>query len=309
MTELYKKHRPKSLSKVIGQPSALSILKNFVANDNVPHAIMFVGPSGVGKTTIARILTENVNCLQDTNFTEINCAECDPLETIRNITKNIQYRPLGGGSRVYLLDEYQSFSRATNAQQACLKLFEDCPNYVYFFLCTTDPHKIIPTIRNRCTEIKLVPVSNKVVSDYVKAIAKKEKKPNFSADVADMIAEKCSGSVRAALVLLESVLHIDNENEQIETIKKVDSAKASENLVKLLANPKTPWKDISETIKFLEKNGEEAETVRRQILGYAKSMLLNNSPRGAIIIDNFQFDVFSSGWPGLALMAWKITKS
>lgn len=308
MQELYKKYRPNSLNRVIGQKIAVLMLKNFIDKGNIPHAILFVGPSGVGKTTLARIMTQHVDCISSTNFKEYNCAECDPLETIRDISRMTQYKPLSGGSSVYLLDEYQSFSRATNAQQACLKLFEDCPKHVYFFLCTTDPTKIIPTIRNRCTEIKLTQVDTKTISDYVKSIVKKENK-KIPDDVADILAEKSGGSIRSALVLLESIIDIKDEKEQFEATKRIDSSKVSENLARLLSNPKTPWKEIAEAIKFLEKNGEEAETTRRQILGYAKAMLLNSSPRGAAIIENFQFDVFHSGWPGLALMAWKISKT
>lgn len=102
--ELYKKYRPKKLLEVLGQDGAVSVLQQFIKRKEIPHALLFTGPSGCGKTTIARILVKEVRCASH-DFKEINAADQRGIDDIRDIRNQMQLSPLGGESRVYLIDE------------------------------------------------------------------------------------------------------------------------------------------------------------------------------------------------------------
>jgi DNA polymerase-3 subunit gamma/tau len=159
VTELYRKYRPKSFRGIVGQDTAVDTLRGWLEKSKVPHAILFTGNSGCGKTTLARILAKKLNCLPPRDLVEINAADFNGIDTVREIRRAASSGSIMGReySRCWIIDEGQQLSTA--AQQGLLKLLEEAPAYAYFFLCTTDPQKIIPTIKNRCSEIKINSVS------------------------------------------------------------------------------------------------------------------------------------------------------
>lgn len=297
--ELYKRYRPKTLSEVIGQDSAVSVLRSKLDSNSLPHCLLFTGPSGVGKTTLARILARKL-MLADNEESEINCAICEPLDTIRRIEDSSVKTNLLFPVYCWVLDEFQSFSRATHAQQACLKMFEDVKPWTYFFLCTTDPAKIIPTIRNRCTEIRLSAVPNNLIAGLLRKVAQREKKK--LADVlANYIADAANGSVRQALVLLEQVIDIDDPAEQEALIQKESAAAVGIDLCRALMDSRVGWSEVAQILRGLD--GEEPEKIRRAVLGYARAVLLKGhkpNPRAMKIIRYFANHFFDSGHAGLA---------
>src|SRR5690606_3369465 len=109
---------------------------------DIPHAMLFTGPSGCGKTTLARILRVKLRC-SDNDFQEINAADFRGIDSIRSMRQQVGAAPLGGDSRIWLIDEAHSMT--ADAQNAFLKLLEDTPRHVYFFLATTDPQKLKKT--------------------------------------------------------------------------------------------------------------------------------------------------------------------
>ena len=150
MTELYKRFRPKSLDAVVGNGGTVAALQKFLKKGNLPHTILFKGPSGCGKTTLARILAKELGC-GVLDLREYNSADFRGIDTIRDISRIMTNAPAAGNCRVFILDEAHQLSK--DAQNAALKILEDTPKHVYFFICTTDPQKLIATIRSRCTEM------------------------------------------------------------------------------------------------------------------------------------------------------------
>ena len=304
-TELYKRYRPKKLEQVIGQASAISVLNKFVAKGNIPHAILFSGPSGVGKTTIARILRKPLKC-HASELIEMNIADIRGVDNIRDIRRKMGLRPMLGDSRIYVLDEAGAMTK--DAQQALLKMLEDTPEHVWFILCTTDPHKLIKTIRTRCTEIALKPIGEKDLAELVMSVYHQEVKEGpFPETAIDKIVENSDGSARKALVILESILEMDNEAEMLDAIDKMNQEKQTIDLCRLLLNPRSQWAEVATILKDLE--GEEPENARRCILGYMRAVLLKSAmPRAYQILGAFERNFFDSGNAGLAMVCYEVMR-
>jgi DNA polymerase III gamma/tau subunit len=277
MSELYKKHRPKSTAGIIGQPAAVKVVDGLLARKGgPPHAILFFGPSGVGKTTFARIIAKELGCT-DGDFVEINCAVCEAMQTVRDIEDKLPFAGMNvnGGVRCWLLDEFQALSRAAFTQQALLKMLEDPPSHIYFLLATTDPSKIIPTIRNRCTQIELKPVSNIDLGLLVTRVAKAEG-VKLSKQVMEKIVELAAGSPRQALVMLDSVYKMTDEDDQLKVLPEIAESGDSYTLAKLVLpyNSSQPnWTKVKEQLNKMMETASP-EDVRRCIVGVARGQML-----------------------------------
>jgi DNA polymerase III gamma/tau subunit len=295
MKELYKIYRPKKLKDVIGQESAVSSLSKMIEKDTIPHAILLTGPSGCGKTTLARILSKKVDCGK-MDLIENNCADFKGIDTIREIRSAMVSSPISGKSRVWIIDECHKLTN--DAQNAFLKLLEDTPSHVYFILCTTEPNRLIKTIRNRCTEISVKSLSDKEIEKLISGVCKKEK-IKLSEEVIDKIINVSEGSARKTLVVLHQIRDIKSKEEQLNAISSSISENQGITIARLLFNTKTKWKEIANVLKTIEN--DDAESIRWLILGYAKSVLLNGgnlSARAYQVIRVFQdnwYDCKSAG--------------
>jgi DNA polymerase III gamma/tau subunit len=306
---LHLKYRPNSFADLIGQPEAVQFLTERGKAGTVPHAMMLTGPSGCGKTTTARILAKKLGCMPS-DLHEYNAAESRGIDTIRDIERRMGLSPLSGGKcRVYIMDE--SHKLTSDAQSSFLKVLEDTPKHVYFMLCTTDPQKLLGTIKTRCTEIKLRPLTADEIKVLVRGVWQKEKQasvllPPLTEAVQSQLVETADGSARMALNLLDKLLHLKTEKEMIEAIQKSDSKRASIDLCRALMNPKTQWPAVAAILKGVE---EDAETLRRMCLGYANTILLNGgkmAPLAFAVIKGFECNLYDSGKPGLTAMCWDV---
>lgn len=318
ITELYRKHRPQRFKQVVGQNEAVRMLEEMVRENRVPHALLFTGPSGTGKTTLARIVSNKLGCPPqleqqrvNPDFVEVNCADDGGLDMVRAIRQRMTLAPLGGSpARVWLLDEVQSLSRSGYAQQALLKILEDTPPHVYFMLCTTDATKLIKTIHTRCTEVRLAPIQDTDLGQLLQQVAGLEG-VEISEALVDRICESSEGSARKALVLLNQVLGLESDEERIESIVKGDTRRQSIELCRALINPRTKWAEAAAIIKNLKD--EDPEQIRRQILGYATSVLLGQGQKldtkAYLILTAFEGNFFDSGKAGLVRAAYEVMQN
>lgn len=298
--ELYKKYRPTTFEEMFGQPEACRVLQDFIKRKDVPHAILFTGPSGVGKTTLARILREEIGCGVE-DFFELNCADCRSIDDIRAIRQRMGTSPMAGRARVWCIDEGHQLTK--DAQEAFLKMLEDTPRHVYFFIATTDPAKLLRTIRTRCTEIKLHPLSQSELTKLINQTAEKIDK-TFSKPVISKIIEVADGSARAAMVILNKLVGTDDEDEQLSAIG--DSAYETQGieLCRLLSSTGVKWSPVAKILRDLP---DEPEGIRRLILNYFRTSLLNNGgDRAFSIIDIFRRDFFTTGKAGLAAACYEV---
>lgn len=309
--ELYRKFRPKNFKQVIGQEDAVRQLTEMLKNDRLPHALLFSGGSGVGKTTIARILKNKLGCT-DGDFCEINAAEDRGIDMIREMNSRMGLSPMGGTCRMWLLDEAHQMSKRAggDAQTALLKVLEDVPKHVYIILCTTDPAKLLPTIRTRCTEIKLKPLLAKDLDALIRSVPDC---PKLSDAVVKQIAEVADGSARKALVLLHQVMGLETEQEQLEAVQRSDTKRQAIELARAMMDPNKKWPEIAAIITGIE---DEAEGIRRLVFAYASSVLAKATGKKAelasLVMFNFRDSkiVFDNpGKGGLLFMANEVASN
>jgi DNA polymerase-3 subunit gamma/tau len=299
--ELYKVHRPRTFKEVLGQPEAVKALTGFLKRKAVPQAILFTGPSGCGKTTLARIVRDRME-VGPSDWQEINCADFRGIDMVRDIRSHAGLAPMQGNYRIWLIDECHKLSN--DAQNAFLKLLEESPKNAYFFLATTEPGKLLTTVKTRCTEIRTRPLSSKVMENLVSAVAAKEKMP-LGGEVIDRIVEVAEGSARKALVLLNFIVGIQGEEEQLNAILASDSKRQAIELARVLMNPKSRWPEVVKVLNGVE--GEE-EQLRRLVLSYASSVLLgkNFDDRAYLLLCAFESNFFDSGKSGLIRACYQV---
>lgn len=306
--ELYKRHRPTRLDALIGQPAAVKVIQGWIEKESIPHAILLSGPSGCGKTTVARIIKKQVGCTERRDFIEINAASSRGVDTIREIESVKNIYPIGK-SRVYFLDEAHMLTK--EAQNSLLKLLEDTPPHIYFFLCTTDPQKLIKTIITRCSEVKLRSLSAAEICTLLDRVSEEEKF-KLTEDVRDRITDAAGGSARQALVLLHMIFGLKTEAEQLQAIERTDSTQDSITIVRTLMDQRTNWATMRDVLSKCDLG--DPEGIRRLVLGYTNKVVMSERDtaklhRSFVILDYFQDSFYDSGLAGLLVACRKVIAS
>jgi DNA polymerase-3 subunit gamma/tau len=303
--EFYKKYRPKLIKEVVGQQDACHILKGLIDKNKVPRAILFTGPSGCGKTTLARILKDKLGCT-DNNFIEQNAADFNGIEMVRDIRRTMRFSNVGGTCRIWLIDEAHELTKG--AQNAFLKILEDTPKHVYFFLATTDPAKLLATIKTRCTEIKCSAIADKALDSLVRRVAESED-IELTDETVDKLVSAAESSARKALVLLHQISEIEDEDSKLTAIAQSSSGADAIELARLLCRKGIKWPEVAKLIKKINPTNEDAESIRRLILSYYNNVLLGGgvlSPRAFLIIDSFRDNFYDCGKVGLTHACYEL---
>lgn len=300
--DLHIKHRPKKLDDVIGQDIVVKTIRKEIKNDTFPHAIMLTGSEGNGKTTLARICSRLLGC-HKTDYKEIDTADNRGIDTIRSIKDRMYLSPFGGGrSKVYCFDEVHQSTK--DAQSAMLKILEDgAPDNVYFFLCTTDPTKLLKTIRSRCTEWRMMPLKAPAMTELIQRVVKEEG-AKLDKEVTERIVEVAEGLPRKALVLLGQVLSLDKKEDQLQAVLSNDSKNQAIELARAVMFQRD-WNKVAKILKNLD---EDPEGIRRLIMGYASSVLLSggkNGKKAAYVLNAFLDPYYDCGKDRLRLSCWE----
>jgi len=292
-TVLYRKYRPSDFSEIDGQKILVKTLKNAVVNDKISHAYLFFGPSGTGKTSLAKLFGNSINCLnikdgepckkcsvclQIANKTygdiiEIDAASNNGVDEIREIISKVDLVPSNGKYKIYIIDEVHMLS--TGAFNALLKTLEEPPRHVIFILATTEPHKVPVTISSRCQSFEFKKIAIDDITSRLKKIIVSEK-INIEDEAVLEIARIAAGGMREAINILDQVMSYSNEKITVELVNEITGTINVDEMNNLFL--KIEIEDLEEVLKMIDafdRKGKDIYKITEKILLKFKEILLN----------------------------------
>jgi len=292
------------LDEIRGNSEVIDALEGMLSDkETCPHVFLFHSPTGCGKTTIGRIIANRLGC-KGQDFREVDSADFRGIDTIREIRKQSQFKPLEGVCRAWLIDECHKLTN--DAQNALLKILEDTPHHVYFILCTTDPHRLLKTILGRCSQFQLKPLNERQMFGLLRSIVKAEEE-TMPKVVYEQIFQDSFGLPRNALQILDQVLRVEPE-KRLEVAKQAaEEQSQSIGLCRILISG-GGWKATMNILNGLKE--QDPEGIRRHVLGYAQAVLLkSDNVRAGLVLEEFVDNFWNSGFPGLVYACYSVIKN
>jgi len=289
---LPQKYRPQDFEDVIGQESVTRTLKNSILNGRIANAYIFCGPRGIGKTSIARLLSKTLNCEQspgkspcnkcdscreitrgnNIDVLEIDGASNNSVDEVRALRENVKFSPSKGKYKIYIIDEVHMLS--TGAFNALLKTLEEPPAHVKFIFATTEPHKVLPTIMSRCQRFDFKRIPPKMILDRILDISKKEN-INIDEKAAILIARSAEGSLRDGLVILDQMVSFSGKkiitDDVIELLGMVHKDKIFELSDAIIEND--PMK-VAGSLDEMMNSGKDPVFIANSLIGHYRDLMI-----------------------------------
>ncbi len=293
---LYRKYRPQIFKDVVGQKHIIKPLMNAIKLNKIAHAFLFCGPRGTGKTSMARILAKSLNCINgptiepcgkcaacmDVNSSlsidviEIDAASNRNVEDTQNILDKIQYAPVNGKYKIYIIDEVHMLSN--HAFNALLKTLEEPPSNVIFILATTEVQKVLETIISRCQRYDFRRIVLEDIFLRLKYIAEQEG-IKINDEALYEIAKSSQGGMRDSLSLLDQVSILDKQREVIiDDVNELLGKISFDNLLKFanfIIDSKT-LEVINLVNDIFNKGNEPLQIINNLIEFYRNILILKN---------------------------------
>jgi DNA polymerase-3 subunit gamma/tau len=295
-TSLYRRHRPGSFDEVVGQTHVVRTLRNAVEQGKVHHAYLFVGSRGTGKTSMAKILARSLNC--ERGGPTVNpCGECESCVTIaagtsmdvaemdaasnrsvddvRDLRERVAYAPSGGHWKVYILDEAHMLTK--EAWNAFLKTLEEPPPNTVFVLATTESHKVMATIADRCQRFDFQRPSLEQISEVLNRVAAAESITVDEGAVA-MVARSAQGSFRDALGTLDQLVAFGGSDVKLEDVLEMLGAADAELLFDAVdAVIAEDPKGVLLGVEKMARSGRDPSQFARDLLAHLRHLLITQT--------------------------------
>lgn len=254
---LHTKYRPRTFEEVVGQGATVKSLKGVLKRGD-SQAFLFSGPSGCGKTTLARIAAEQVGC-HPKDVLEIDAATYTGIDAMRQVQSTLQYRPFGKSeARAVIIDECHQLSK--QAWQSLLKVIEEPPEHVSWFLCTTEAGRVPATIKTRCASFTLKLVKDDVITGLIEEVMEAEGF-ELAPEITKLVVKEAHGSPRQALVNLGKVQDCKDRKEVAEVLTSALESDATIELARFLINGGSWLKAMVIVGKLEEENPESVRIV------------------------------------------------
>lgn len=300
-----RKWRPQDFNQVIGQQHVTTALTNAINSGKIPHAYLFSGPRGVGKTSTARILAKLLNCIHSPNI----CGECTAcqeistgqsldvreidgasnrgIEQIREIRDNAIYTPLSLKYKIFIIDEVHMLTK--EASNALLKVLEEPPSHVIFMLATTEPNKVLATIRSRCQHYLLKRIPLATIVDRLKEILDNEGY-QYELPALEEIARAGDGSMRDSQTILDQVILYSEGHLTLQAVRDVLGLPEDihfENIINALDR-----QDITSILEqlhsYLSEVGDGISFAENLTKFLRKALLIKTLPANHLLLDMSQ---------------------
>lgn len=293
---LYRKYRPQTFHDLIGQENIVHALSNAIELNRIAHAYLLCGPRGTGKTSSARILAKSLNCKEGPTLTpcgkcpacldimnsipvdviEIDAASNRSVEDTQAILEKIQYVPVNGRYKIYVIDEVHMLSN--HAFNALLKTLEEPPENVIFILATTEPHKVLDTIISRCQRFDFRRITTDDIEKRLEYISEQEN-INIAKDALYAIAKNSQGGMRDALALLDQIsvlgvnkqIDVNDINEMLGKISYETLSEVAQYIIESDCAKSVPLIDM-----IYSKGNEPVQIVSNLIQYFRDLMIVKN---------------------------------
>jgi DNA polymerase-3 subunit gamma/tau len=295
-TSLYRRHRPGSFDEVVGQTHVVRTLRNAVEQGKVHHAYLFVGSRGTGKTSMAKILARSLNC--ERGGPTVNpCGECESCLTIaagtsidviemdaasnrsvddvRDLRERVAYAPAGGHWKVYILDEAHMLTK--EAWNAFLKTLEEPPPNTVFVLATTESHKVMATIADRCQRFDFQRPSLEQISEVLNRVATAES-IEVDEGATAMIARSAQGSFRDALGTLDQLVAFGGSHVELASVLEMLGAADADLLFEAVdAVIAQDPKGVLIGVEKMARSGRDPSQFARDLLAHLRHLLITQT--------------------------------
>ncbi|MEI6971404.1 MAG: DNA polymerase III subunit gamma/tau [bacterium] len=299
-TVLARKWRPQQFDDVVGQSRITDTLKNAIQSNRIAHAYLFVGPRGIGKTSIARILGKALNCATGPTITP--CGKCDScleitegrsmdvleidgasnntVDQMRTLRETVKYLPARDRFKIYVIDEVHMLTK--EAFNALLKTLEEPPPHVKFIFATTEPQKILPTIVSRCQRFDLSRIPVALIVQRLATIASEEKIEVEEAALT-AVARGAEGGLRDAESALDQLISFKGDKiveEDVLSVFGLISAEMLSNMVEAVLKGDVPA--LMAGVAGADQAGKDLQRLGIDLLAHFRNLLVVACTKGSV---------------------------